>query len=234
MPDLFDVGGSYLQPYVGGATNITVPVDQYVRLRAAHTGGSTNAWSVFKEDGTQVYTTTYTGTPGGIGYSIGDAGGGSGKVIVDWVFARKYTATEPTATAGALSVTTVPGEFDTQLDYNVLSGLIPTSSDLPYLYLQSSYASARIDFSSPTTPIAKNYQSYIYRGRTPQETGRAMAYTSATKTLTDTRTMPNGSTRLEELDHRSVEGLLYPDHFRPQQPAGTQGHCQYGEQHHPG
>jgi len=61
-----------------------------------------------------------------------------------------------------------------------------------YKYLASCYASTGLIFPSPP---GKTYQAYLYRGRTArQEHGRAITYTSATKTLADTRTMPNSVT----------------------------------------
>jgi len=83
------------------------------------------------------------------------------------------------------------GDFDTQLDYNVTSGLLPNDSSLAYKYLTAAYAGVRFDFLSG----GKGYQSMIYRGRLPRaEYGRAMTYTSATKTFSDSRTMPDGAT----------------------------------------
>jgi len=83
------------------------------------------------------------------------------------------------------------GDFDTQLDYNVTSGLLPDDSSLAYKYLTVAYAGVRFDFLSG----GKGYQSMIYRGRLPlAEYGRVMTYTSATNTFTDTRTMPDGAT----------------------------------------
>ena len=183
--------------YFGGWTATAYPQDAYFRLRQTYSS-ATKAWGLYNETtGAAIYANTHTGTPSSISFSLGDSTGSSakGKIILDWIYVRKYAATEPSATAGTTLYSIISADFDTQLDYNVLSGLIPASSALPYLYLQNTYASARIDFSSPNAPIAKNYQSYIYRGRTPlQETGRAMTYISASKTLTDSRTMPNGTT----------------------------------------
>lgn len=83
------------------------------------------------------------------------------------------------------------GDFDLKFDYSTPS-LVADDASLAYKYLTSSYASARFDFQSPP---GKTYQSYMYRGRMPRtEQGRAMTYTAATKTLTDTRTMPNSTT----------------------------------------
>jgi concanavalin A-like lectin/glucanase superfamily protein/uncharacterized protein DUF2341/carbohydrate binding protein with CBM4/9 domain len=98
---IFDVGGNKLQAYFNStATNAQIPADQFVRWRAAHTGGDTNSWNVFNEDGTQIYATTYTGTPSGVYLAAGDGGGGNGKFSVDWVFARKYAAVEPSVVLG--------------------------------------------------------------------------------------------------------------------------------------
>lgn len=98
---IFDVGGNKLQAYFNSAaTNQQIPADQFVRWRAAFTGGSNNVWSVFREDGSQIYSNTYTGTPGGIYLAAGDGGGGNGKVSIDWIFARKYAASEPAVTLG--------------------------------------------------------------------------------------------------------------------------------------
>jgi uncharacterized delta-60 repeat protein len=83
------------------------------------------------------------------------------------------------------------GDFDLKFDYSTPS-LLADDASLGYKYLTSSYASARFDFQSPT---GKSYQSYLYRGRLPKtEQGRTIAYNSATKTLTDNRTMPNSTT----------------------------------------
>ncbi|HEY3307263.1 MAG TPA: DUF2341 domain-containing protein [Desulfuromonadaceae bacterium] len=97
---IYDVGGSKLVAYFNSFnTNIQVLADTYVRWRAAHTGGATNTWSIFNEDETQIYSTTYTGSPSGIYLAAGDGGGGSGKFSLDWIFARKYLATEPVVTS---------------------------------------------------------------------------------------------------------------------------------------
>ncbi len=97
---IFDVGGSKLVAYFNSSnSNQQIPADTYVKWRAAHTGGSTNIWSIYNEDGTQIYSTTYSGNPATINLSAGDAGGGTGKFSVDWVMARKYAATEPTVTS---------------------------------------------------------------------------------------------------------------------------------------
>ncbi|SNB46001.1 DUF2341 domain-containing protein [Geobacter sp. DSM 9736] len=97
---IFDVGGNYLQAYNASGTTKQVPADQYVRVRADHLGGTANTWSIHKEDGTQIYSTAYTGTPTAIHFSEGDGGGGNGKISVDWVFARRYAQVEPVATLG--------------------------------------------------------------------------------------------------------------------------------------
>gem|GEM_PF-1586783 len=84
------------------------------------------------------------------------------------------------------------GNFDTQFDYSVSSGLIPADSSLAYLYLASTYAASRIDFQSPP---GKSYQSQVVRGRIPlQDTGRSTAWSATVNTLYDTRTMAGSAT----------------------------------------
>lgn len=98
---IFDVGGTKLQAYFNGAaTNLQIPADQFVRWRASFVGDNSNVWSVFREDGSQIYATTYTGTPAGIYLAAGDGGGGNGKFSIDWILARKYAASEPVVTLG--------------------------------------------------------------------------------------------------------------------------------------
>jgi len=83
------------------------------------------------------------------------------------------------------------GDFDLKFDYSTPS-LITDDASLAYKYLTSTYASARFDFQSPS---GKTYQVYLQRGRLPfQENGRTTSYDPGTKTLSDTRTMPNAST----------------------------------------
>ncbi|NVN98889.1 MAG: DUF2341 domain-containing protein [Geobacteraceae bacterium] len=100
---IFDVGSNKLQAYFNSAaSNQQVPADTFVRWRAAMTGDSNNSWSVFKEDGSPIYSNSYTGTPYGISFMAGDSGGGNGKFSIDWIYARKYATVEPVVTPGTV------------------------------------------------------------------------------------------------------------------------------------
>ncbi|KAF0217382.1 MAG: fibronectin type III domain-containing [Geobacteraceae bacterium] len=89
-------------------------------------------------------------------------------------------------------LTPLTGNFDTQIDYTIMSGLIPPDTSLPYLYLTNTYASMRYDFQSP---IGISYNTYIHRGRlVPQDNGRSTAVSATLDTLYDTRTMAGSTT----------------------------------------
>jgi|GEM_PF-2347177 len=101
----FDVGigfddGGPMRVFFGGYSFVSTPVNEYIRIRAAHSG-SVNTWGLYWEDGSTVYANSYSGTPSRIGFSVGDDNGSYyGKVAIDWLFVRKYAEVEPEVSLG--------------------------------------------------------------------------------------------------------------------------------------
>jgi len=120
-----------IRVYFNGWTAVTIPVNQYFRWNALHTGGATNSWEVNSDSGSPIYAMSYSGTPTGVHFSAGDTGGGNGRFSLDWVFVRKYVATEPAASVGSPvelpsgSVFTMTGTWD-GLYSNLASATTPT------------------------------------------------------------------------------------------------------------
>lgn len=109
----FDIGvfnqnttDSFMQVYWNGFTAIQVPMDTYLRLRQIYQPNRVD-WAIFQADGTSIYSNYYTpiATPSLISYYVGDLDiTNRGKIILDWVYARKYTSIEPSISSGTEEV----------------------------------------------------------------------------------------------------------------------------------
>jgi uncharacterized delta-60 repeat protein len=89
--------------YFNGWSGVAVPMDQFFRLRIAYTGGATNPFGLYNDTtGAQIYANTHGGTPNSINFTVADGTSSAalGKISLDWIYTRKYTATEPAVTIG--------------------------------------------------------------------------------------------------------------------------------------
>jgi DNA-binding beta-propeller fold protein YncE len=88
----------------GGYVNAYALENEYMRFKETAISAGNNIWGLFRDGGSTIYEHSCTGTPTTLNITAGSNELGidnNSRIQIDWVYARKYAATEPSTSTGA-------------------------------------------------------------------------------------------------------------------------------------